>query len=174
MTTPGTIRHEATVSIRQPFILQHPLGPRLIRTRNDQSRSVRRRAMCILLAAAIVLAVSACLVPAGDGSGTHTQLGLPPCSMIMGLPCPTCGMTTAFAHSVRGQWLAAINAQPLGALLAGSVIMAALMSIWELVTGRGYRINWYRVPTRWVIASIVVLVFGAWIYKIVVTRAQMG
>ena len=35
-----------------------------------------------------------------------------------GLPCLTCGCTHAFAHAVRGEFVAALAASPLGALLA--------------------------------------------------------
>ena len=52
-----------------------------------------------------LLAVAAWLEPSPTGIGTHQQLGLPPCTfwMLFGRPCPTCGMTTSWAHLVRGQ-----------------------------------------------------------------------
>ena len=60
--------------------------------------------------------------------------------VVWGLPCPTCGMTTAFAHTVRGRWLAAARAQPAGfvaaiatALLAGvSAELLARLYVAEL------------------------------------------
>ncbi|QDU81704.1 hypothetical protein Pla110_34490 [Polystyrenella longa] len=60
------------------------------------------------------------LAPHPSGSGTHQQLGLPPCTMkvVMGIPCPSCGMTTSFSNFVRGNFVAAYSANPAGLLLA--------------------------------------------------------
>ena len=70
-------------------------------------------------AGAVVLAAAAILEPDVRGYGTHTQLGLPPCGfrLLTGFPCPGCGLTTAFAHAIRGDWTAASAANPLGLLL---------------------------------------------------------
>lgn len=66
-----------------------------------------------------VLAVALAIEPDVRGYGTHTQLGLPPCGFLLltGSPCPGCGLTTAFAHGVRGQWSMAASANPLGLAL---------------------------------------------------------
>ena len=57
--------------------------------------------------------------PNPAGYGTHRQLGLPPCLFrtITGLPCPSCGLTTCFAHAARWDWDRALAAQPFGVLL---------------------------------------------------------
>ncbi len=59
------------------------------------------------------------LTPAAEGMGTHQQLGLPPCGflVITGIPCPGCGLTTSFAHMVRGQFTGATYANPFGVML---------------------------------------------------------
>src|SRR5262245_52054546 len=74
-----------------------------------------------------VLGIAAWLQPSPTGAGTHTQLGLPPCGWVVafGKPCPTCGMTTAFADAAHGRYLAALTAQPMGLLLA--LITAAVV-----------------------------------------------
>jgi hypothetical protein len=78
-------------------------------------------------------------------------------------------MTTAFAWTVRGRWIAALQAQPAGFLLAAATMLAAALSLHELTTGRAWRINWYRVtPSRAVLAAAGVLL-ASWIYKILVT-----
>ena len=66
-----------------------------------------------------VLAVAVMLEPDARGYGTHTQLGLPPCGFLSftGSACPGCGLTTAFAHAVRGDWFLAAAANPLGLAL---------------------------------------------------------
>ena len=81
-------------------------------------------ALAIAAAAASVLGVAAYLEPSPAGLGTHSQLlNLPSCGWIaaMDIPCPTCGMTTAFSHVADGNLLAAVITQPLGALLAMDV-----------------------------------------------------
>jgi hypothetical protein len=74
-----------------------------------------------------LLVVARCLVPdpEGRGFGTHQQLGLPPCTfyVVTGWRCPTCGMTTAWSHVVRGQWRRAVRASACGTL---SALLAAL------------------------------------------------
>jgi hypothetical protein len=71
-----------------------------------------------------------------DGSArrmeTHRQLGLPPCTFYgtTGVPCPSCGMTTSFALTVRGDLLNAARANAVGMLMA----LTALAFIpWSLV-----------------------------------------
>jgi uncharacterized protein DUF2752 len=56
------------------------------------------------------------LTPARAGFGTHTQLGLPPCGFraLTTLPCPACGLTTAFAHMARLEITSAVHAHVLG------------------------------------------------------------
>lgn len=67
-----------------------------------------------------VLIIAAWLKPAAEGHGTHEQLGLHPCTWasVLGSPCPTCGMTTSFAHAARADFVASFLTQPFGFLLA--------------------------------------------------------
>ncbi|MCA9024740.1 MAG: DUF2752 domain-containing protein [Planctomycetaceae bacterium] len=64
----------------------------------------------LFLLAGFALATS--VSPDPRGFGTHQQFGLPPCTlrMLAGVPCPSCGATTSFAHFVRGEWPSAIRA----------------------------------------------------------------
>lgn len=114
-----------------------------------------------------VLLVAAALHPAASGEGTHEQLGLPPCSLKArtGIPCPSCGMTTAFAHAARGQWLASFTVQPLGAVLAVVTAMTALGGLYVLITGAaiGRHLMWlWHSRMLWIIVALVV---GAWGYR---------
>ena len=79
-----------------------------------------------------VLTTARVLSPDPRGFGTHTQLGLGRCAFlaITGKPCPSCGMTTAFAWSVRGQWGSAWNANPAGSIIAP---LCFLLVPWLLV-----------------------------------------
>lgn len=73
-------------------------------------------ALCLISGFLVALQVS----PDPRGYGTHQQLGLPPCMfrLITGYPCAGCGMTTSFAHFVRGHFYEAAHANPAGVLLA--------------------------------------------------------
>ena len=100
----------------------------------------------------ILLGVSARLSPNPTGLGTHHQLGLPQCTvrMLFGIRCPSCGMTTSWAHMVRGQVLSSVKANSGGALLA---IIAATAGPWMLLCG--LRGRWLlRPPNEWVVLGI--------------------
>lgn len=98
---------------------------------------VRLAAAGFAVALLAVLVVASRLAPSASGSGTHRQLGLPPCGWVQSFnrPCPTCGMTTAFAHAAHGRLDSAFVAQPMGAVL--SIVTAAgfWASIHVLLTG---------------------------------------
>ena len=81
-----------------------------------------------------LLATAACLNPNRRGYGTHQGLGLPPCTIVQwyGMRCPSCGMTTSWAHMTRGQVVQAMQANSGGALLA---IIAAMVGPWMLTSG---------------------------------------
>jgi hypothetical protein len=91
----------------------------------------------VLLAAGLglvaLLAVARWLSPDPSGLGTHRQLGLPPCTIVelFGRPCPSCGMTTAWAHLTRGEIRQATAANAGGTLLA---LSAALASPWLILS----------------------------------------
>lgn len=93
--------------------------------------------LLVLLLAVFVLGASRWLTPSTTGVGTHEQLGLPPCGMLawLGIPCPACGLTTAFAHLAHGDVLASLHVHPLGLplfLVTCSTVPAAL---WALLRG---------------------------------------
>jgi len=153
---------------------RHPLG-RLI-TIVPLSRPVigRLRAAGIAAAAGLVLVAAAELVPSADHLGTHRQFGLPPCGFVLatGLPCPTCGMTTAYAYTVRGQFIEALRSQVAGFILALATAGAGIVAVASTVTGLRPALNWYRVgPTRlvWWLSALFV---AAWAVKIVLALAD--
>jgi len=86
----------------------------------------------------VVLALAAAIEPAARGYGTHTQLGLPPCGFLLlsGSPCPGCGLTTAFAHGIRGHWAMAASSNPLG--LALFLIVCACVPLGVTAALRGW------------------------------------
>ena len=115
-----------------------------------------------------VLLVAFSLSPGDQHMGTHRQLGLPPCGFVImtGFPCPTCGMTTAFAFMTRGRVIEAFRAQAAGALLALATAAVAVMGAVCAVTGRYATLNWYRVNAARLIWTGTLVFVAAWAAKI--------
>ena len=115
----------------------------------------RLSATVIGLALLVPLAVACCLEPNPQNRGTHQQLGLPPCTFVVlfGRPCPTCGMTTAWAHLVRGHGIHALRANVGGTLLGIVDLVAAPWLLLSAACGRwlgwapnGTAVAWAAVP----------------------------
>lgn len=106
--------------------------------------------------------------PSASGIGTHRQMGLPPCGWMAssGMPCPSCGMTTAVSYSVRGKIVSAFVTQPAGAFFGLGVGIFGIFGIWMLITGSSFvRLHSLFYTSNivwWTIALLVV----SWIYKI--------
>ena len=102
-----------------------------------RTQSLRATALVIAVIPLGLFAVASRLQPNTSGLGTHQQLGLPPCSMrvMFSVRCPGCGMTTSWAHFVRGQWKESIRVNLGGFLLAClslTVSFLALRTFWLL------------------------------------------
>jgi len=153
----------------RPGRVLHPLGPLVYRLEAPRPAPARLSAAVIFVGCAVLLAVAARLHPDGRGLGSHEQLGFPPCSFVVlfGRPCPTCGMTTAFAHAVRGELIAALRVQPAGLAAALATMVTACAALSVMVTGKVWMVNWYRVSPGWIVAGCVLLILGAWAYKLV-------
>jgi hypothetical protein len=106
------------------------------------SRVVLAAGGCVLVA---MLAVAWGLTPDARGMGTHQQLGLAPCTVVQwfGQRCPSCGMTTAWAHLARGQVVAALRANAGGAVLAACALFMGPWLLASAATGR-----WVITPPR--------------------------
>lgn len=113
-----------------------------------------------------VLGVAAWVSPDVRGVGTHEQLGLAPCGMVVvfGLPCPTCGFTTSFALFARGQWWASAWNQPAGFVLALLTAMAVWAGAYAAATGARVHLLAANLasPGRVVVAAGAVLLAWAW------------
>jgi hypothetical protein len=112
-----------------------------------------------------LLAVAALfLEPNPRRLGTHRQFGLPPCTFmfVFGRPCPTCGMTTSWAHLVRGQPIGALKANVGGALLAALAVVGVP---WLGVSAvRGRWIGWApnSIVVAWVGSAILLVTLIDW------------
>lgn len=114
-----------------------------------------------------VLVAAAFITPAPEGYNSHTQLGLAPCAWagLSGKPCPTCGMTTAFAHAANLDLLTAVQTQPMGAFLALVTATLFWLCLHAAVTGSRV-LELLGSMLRWPVwAALVALLLGAWFYK---------
>lgn len=112
------------------------------------------------------LVYAAGLAPDAQGLGTHRQMGLAACSWVEGDrgPCPTCGMTTAFAHAARGNLPRAFATQPASALLALLTAMTVWVSGYTMCTGCT-EVRRLGGLVRWRTLGVVLAVaLAAWVY----------
>ena len=107
------------------------------------SRWVRGTLVGIALGLTALFAVAVYLNPyRSDGSArrmeTHMQLGLPECTFKQAtkLPCPSCGMTTSFALTIRGDLSDAVRANSVGVLLALTLLAAIPWCLASVLCGR--------------------------------------
>jgi hypothetical protein len=131
-------------------------------------------ARALLLAGGLLapLVVAARLAPDARGFGTHQQLGLPTCSwpVVLGIPCPSCGMTTAFALMARADFGQAFRAQPLGALLALAAACGCIVAAGAAVSGFQLQRLFDPLVNRWGAAALVVVAALSWLWKVAVMR----
>lgn len=124
----------------------------------------------IIVLAAVTLSIARYLHPAERGFGTHEQLGLPPCTFLLwtGLPCPSCGLTTSFAHAAHLQFLASFLAQPFGFLAFWLTALSIPFALYLLYR----RVTWDRIlharAANPVVYVLLVLYLLSWVYKIIV------
>lgn len=152
-------------------VLRDPM-PSVDRVLGAGTRRIGMERLVAAVVAAACLAlllVAAWLEPSPTGVGTHTQIvPLRSCAWIevAGLPCPTCGMTTAFAHAADGRFLQSFLAQPMGFALAMLTAMTFWVSLYITLTGspiaRVFARMW-RPSVVWIGAA---LILASWGYKI--------
>ena len=134
------------------------------------SRAERAILLFLLVALASLVAVLASVEPDRRGFGTHERLpfGIPRCSWpaTVGIPCPTCGVTTAACHLVHGHVVRAFLVQPFGAALMAAGLAAGCAIVWHLARNRS--LFWRMSSWRWarVVLSAVLLGLTAWGYKV--------
>jgi Protein of unknown function (DUF2752) len=120
---------------------------------------------------AVVLFIATQLTASPDGYGTHRELGLGPCSFLtlFGIPCPMCGMTTAFTHFAHLHPLAGTLTQPFGLVLFLLTLGGFVVGGLELVRPMGRWRGIFHLIERHETAVAAFLLIGmiaGWTYKI--------
>ncbi len=167
----------ATPSVSRPSAQTpgHLNSGQTVRIASTGSRHIRLFGAGLVSLAAPVLGVGLWLNPNAAGLGTHTQLGFGPCPFYMryGIPCPTCGYTTAVSHVAHGQWISAILTQPAGAAVGFMLVGALSLGLVALATGRWYGpgLLWLGWRLERIILLVTALFLGSWLYKVLATSA---
>ena len=104
------------------------------------------------------------LSPDSRGFGTHQQLGFPPCTFrfFLGIPCPSCGGTTSFAHFVRGEWIDSIQANVACFVLALSCSLLVPWSWLSSFYGRTIGIESPAWGLIWLMATVCAIALVQW------------
>ena len=140
--------------------------------RNCTNGTFSRRDRLWLAAAGIgllgLLLIAAVLKPSPSGRGTHEQLGLPPCTFLVlfGRPCPSCGMTTAWAYMVRGLWVDACRANVGGTLLGLLAIVAAAWLLGSAAAGRWCVVKPNGIVAAWIGAIVLLVTLIDWAIRL--------
>jgi len=139
------------------------------------SRRGRVIAAWILL---IGLATCIFLVLAGRGI-INVNRYLPPCGMKMryGLPCPTCGFTTAAIAFFRGDISGAFYIQPAGTLLCLGIVITVFLAFITAVFGVYFPFlkDFARRIKAWhIVLAVILILAGAWAVTLSRALAQRG
>lgn len=135
------------------------------------------RAWMRLLAAAVALGALTMLVigayltpggPTGSGISTHTQLGLQACQFEIrtGIPCPSCGYTTAVSYFAHGNVIASLYTQPMGFVIAAIAAATVWVGAYIAVTGRPVHKLVAMLPSRALLMTLLGIAIAGWAWKI--------
>jgi hypothetical protein len=134
------------------------------------NRWVRVTLLVLTVPWLIVFAIATQLDPykTEDGQplrmGTHKQLGLPECNfkLLVGVPCPSCGMTTSFTLLAHGDVWNSLQANFAGTVLA---ILGLLFVPWALASaffGRFVFVRSIEMVIFRIAVCFLILLFGRW------------
>jgi hypothetical protein len=153
-------------------MLRLPFSFRVNLSTGKKSAALSRRSrfLTALVGAGLLgtLVLAGLLRPDPRGSGTHQQLGLPPCTLtvVAGIPCPACGMTTSWALVTKGRPLDALATHVTGTLLAVVALVAGMGA--TIVAVRGKRLAWQPGETAAAIGALALagLVLVEWMFRL--------
>jgi hypothetical protein len=136
--------------------------------------SSRAIAGIVALGCLAVLVIAAWLRPDHGGTGTHRQMGFAACEFKArtGLPCPSCGFTTAFSYFAHGNFVASVYTQPMGALLAWVTAITVWVGLYIAVTGRPVHRLLTLLPGRYYLMPLLLFALLAWGFKIMLTLTK--
>ena len=125
-------------SLLQPRTLELAPPPVAPHPRPSIPAHLRLQGFLVALACTFMLLTAWHLEPSYLPLGSRSQLSFPGCAFRnrTGYPCPTCGMTTAWAKAVRADLISAFRANIAGAVLALAAVLGLLSGLATAVLGR--------------------------------------
>ena len=147
-------------------------SPRATPNPFEYSKSDQAKYIALGLASGVILIVARLLQPSSRGVGTHEQLGLPPCAFLhlTGIPCPSCGLTTSFAHAARLDFYEAFIVQPFGLILFCLTALSVPLSFYLIYS----RVPWAKLicsaKSNLALYALIALYLLSWLYKIVAMK----
>jgi hypothetical protein len=158
-THPATAANDASETTASP--------PVAVATRPPTTLT-RLGGLLTAAAGAAVLGVALWLTPDAAGIGTHTQIGWAPCGFEgrTGLPCATCGMTTATSLAAHGHLLTSLRVQPGGFLFALTCMLAVIAGFWSVWTGRSLTPVARFLAKPKALLTLGLLILLAWLYRL--------
>lgn len=132
----------------------------------------RFRYLALIALSSLTLLLARWLRPAPRGVGTHEQLGLPPCLFLhfTGFPCPSCGLTTSFAHAARLHFYQSFITQPFGLIAFCLTLLSIPLALYLIHR----RIAWsglmHARSVNVLLYILLALYVLGWIYKLLVTQ----
>jgi hypothetical protein len=88
-----------------------------------------------------------------------------------GLPCPTCGMTTAAMAFACGKIIESFYIQPAGALLCSVAAISGFLALFTMVFGVYFSFlkRFAEIKVRYIIWTLVVIIIAGWIFMLLRT-----
>jgi hypothetical protein len=105
----------------------------------DKLATSARVIAAVIAAGCLAVLITAYLLEASPrGVGSHTKLGLAPCGWLamFGKPCITCGYTTTFALTAKGEFGPALRNQPVAVLACIATSVAVWLAGYAAMTGQ--------------------------------------
>jgi len=90
---------------------------------------------------------------------------------ITGYPCPSCGTTRAIQLLLKNNWMASLQMNPFGILVATMMIVFPLWILFDISFKKDSFYNYYHkaeniIKTKWIAILLITLVIINWIWNI--------
>ena len=104
---------------------------------------------------------------------SHQATSISTCMVknITGYPCPSCGTTRAIQLLLNNNWMASLQMNPFGILVATMMIVFPLWIIFDISFKKDSFYNYYHkaeniIKTKWIAIFLITLVIINWIWNI--------
>ena len=138
----------------------------------EYSKIDQAKYIALFSVASITLVTARLLQPSSRGVGTHEQLGLPPCVFLhlTGVPCPSCGLTTSFAHAARLHFYEAFITQPFGFIVFCLTALSIPLSFYFIYSRTPWPKLIYSARSNQALYAMIALYLLSWLYKIAMMK----